>query len=112
MGMVERSSPNLKLRGNIMKDYYFIVKLEMCMGGYEADSEFDAKLMLKDQFEEEYNIKLKDDEIESMEEKNIDDNIFEKGEGENKKVVIEILGGVAEVTECPEDIDCEIIDHD
>ncbi len=30
-----------------------------------------------------------------------------------KKVVIEVLGGVAEVTECPDDVEeVEIIDHD
>ena len=29
-----------------------------------------------------------------------------------KNVVIELLGGVAEVTECPDDVEVEIIDHD
>ena len=29
-----------------------------------------------------------------------------------KKVVIEVLGGVAEVTQCPEGVEVEIIDHD
>lgn len=29
-----------------------------------------------------------------------------------KKVVIEVLGGVAEVTECPDDVEVVIIDHD
>jgi hypothetical protein len=29
-----------------------------------------------------------------------------------RKVVIEVYGGVAEVTSCPDDVDVEIIDHD
>jgi hypothetical protein len=29
-----------------------------------------------------------------------------------KQVVIEVLGGVATVTECPDDVEVEIIDHD
>ena len=29
-----------------------------------------------------------------------------------KKVVIEVHGGIAEVTECPDDVEVEIIDHD
>ncbi len=29
-----------------------------------------------------------------------------------KKVIIEVLGGVAEVTQCPDDVEVEIIDHD
>ena len=28
------------------------------------------------------------------------------------KVIIEVLGGVAEVTSCPENVEVEIIDHD
>lgn len=29
-----------------------------------------------------------------------------------KKVIIEVTGGVAEVTQCPDDVMVEIIDHD
>lgn len=29
-----------------------------------------------------------------------------------RKVVIEVSGGVADVTECPDDVEVEIIDHD
>lgn len=29
-----------------------------------------------------------------------------------RKVVIEVEGGVADVTECPDDVEVEIIDHD
>ncbi len=29
-----------------------------------------------------------------------------------RKVVIEVLKGVAEVTKCPDDVEVEIIDHD
>jgi len=28
------------------------------------------------------------------------------------KVIVEILGGVAEVTSCPDNVEVEIIDHD
>jgi len=28
------------------------------------------------------------------------------------KVTIEVKGGIAEVTQCPENVDVEIIDHD
>ncbi len=28
------------------------------------------------------------------------------------KVIIEVLGGVAEVTQCPSNVEVEIIDHD
>ena len=31
---------------------------------------------------------------------------------DKKTVVIEVLGGVAEVTSCPENVEVEIIDHD
>ncbi len=31
---------------------------------------------------------------------------------EKRKVVIEVLGGVADVTQCPDDVEVEIIDHD
>ena len=30
----------------------------------------------------------------------------------NQKVIIEVSGGVAEVTQCPEGVEVEIIDHD
>jgi hypothetical protein len=29
-----------------------------------------------------------------------------------KKVIVEVLGGVADVTQCPPDVEVEIIDHD
>ncbi len=29
-----------------------------------------------------------------------------------RKVVVEVLKGVAEVTECPDDVEVKIIDHD
>lgn len=32
--------------------------------------------------------------------------------GEMKKVIIEVQGGVAHVTSCPDDVKVEIIDHD
>ena len=28
------------------------------------------------------------------------------------KVIIEVLGGVAEITQCPDQVEVEIIDHD
>lgn len=31
---------------------------------------------------------------------------------EKLKVIIEVSGGVAEVTSCPENVEVEIIDHD
>jgi len=29
-----------------------------------------------------------------------------------RKVIIEVYGGVADVTQCPDDVEVEIIDHD
>lgn len=34
------------------------------------------------------------------------------GRPNSRKVVIEVTDGVADVTECPDDVECEIIDHD
>jgi hypothetical protein len=40
------------------------------------------------------------------------EHIFNGPKQLGKRVVVEVLGGVAEVTEKPDDIEVEIIDHD